>query len=108
MGALSCSIRCIIPPDKGSRAKVVGKWRARTHTALSLHTNATTPLEFPLIATTATQKVLSRRVDESRLFRLIEVTTDTRQKALLSSVQLKHTGDFLKVVPSPQLGLKLQ
>jgi hypothetical protein len=79
-----------------------------TTTALSLFTNATTPLEFPLTATTATQRVLSRRVDESRLIRLIEVTTDMRQKALISSVPLKHTGDFLNVVPSPQLGLKLQ
>jgi hypothetical protein len=79
-----------------------------TTTALSLLTNATTPLDFPLSATTATQKALCRRVNESRLFRLVEVTTDTRPKALLSSVQLKHTGDFLNVVPSPQLGLKLQ
>jgi hypothetical protein len=79
-----------------------------TTTALILLTNATTPLDFPLSATTATQKALCRRVDESHLFRLVEVTTDTRPKALLSSVQLKHTGDFLNVVPFPQLGLKLQ
>jgi hypothetical protein len=70
--------------------------------------NATTPLDYPLSATSATQKSLSRRVDEIRLFKLVEATTDTHQRALLSSVQLKHTGDYLNVIPSPQLGLKLQ
>jgi hypothetical protein len=69
--------------------------------------NATTPISLPLTAAT-TQKSLSRCVDESSLFRLMEATTGIRHKALISSVQLSHTGDFLNVVPSAQLGLQLR
>jgi hypothetical protein len=68
--------------------------------------NVTKPLDLP-IPVTVTQKQLSRGVDESRQFHLQSNLSDTRSKALLSSVKLPHTGDFLNVVPSGKLGLKL-
>ena len=51
------------------------------------------------------QRLLSRRVDESRLHVLEQVATDDRFCTILQSVRLKGTGAFLNVIPSPALGL---
>jgi hypothetical protein len=81
-----------------------------TSKALSLLTdatvNATTLLDTPLSKTT-TQKQLTRSVDEGRLFVLRDSLMVTRSKALIASLQLPQTGAFLNVVPSENLGLKL-
>jgi hypothetical protein len=70
--------------------------------------SATTPSALPYGANT-TQKELSRRVDESRLHTLTNIPDYTdRTRALLQSVRLPHTGDFLNVVPSGNLGLRLR
>ena len=68
--------------------------------------NATTPLPGPIDEKTP-QKLLSRRVDESRLFVLEQMPLDERFKIVLQSVRQKGTGAFLNVVPSPALGLKI-
>jgi hypothetical protein len=68
--------------------------------------NTTTPIPNSPSSDTP-QKFLSCRVDETRLHLLLQLTTGDRSKALLQSVMQPHTGDFLNVVPSGNLGLHL-
>ena len=51
------------------------------------------------------QRLLFRRIDESRLHTLEQMETDNRFRAILQSVRLKGTGAFLNIIPSPALGL---
>ena len=68
--------------------------------------NATTPLPGPLSSDTP-QRLLSRRVDEARLYVLERMEADNRLCLILPSIRLPGTGDFLNVVPSPALKLHI-
>ena len=54
------------------------------------------------------QGELSLRIEEKLHQDLLNMTTITREKARLQSLQLPHAGDWLFVVPSPVLGLQLR
>ena len=85
--------------------------RIDTSRAMSLLSNstshATTPLQGPISSETP-QRLLSRRVDESRLYVLENnVCLDERLRLVLPSIRLAGTGVFLNVVPSPALKLHI-
>ena len=67
--------------------------------------NATTPLPDEGLTAKTPQKLLSRRIDESRLHLLENLDTGDRFPTVLQSVRQQGTGAFLNVVPSPTLGL---
>ena len=67
--------------------------------------NATTPLPEEGLTAKTPQKLLSRRIDESRLHLLENMDTGDRFPIVLQSVRQQGTGAFLNVVPSPTLGL---
>ena len=67
--------------------------------------NATTPLPDEGLTAKTPQKLLSRRIDESRLHLLENLDTGDRFPIVLQSVRQQGTGAFLNVVPSPTLGL---
>ena len=85
--------------------------RRDTSVAASLLTNATahatTPLPSGAIDSKTPQRLLSRRVDESRLYVLDQMTSDERFRITLQSVRQKGTGAYLNVIPSPALGLSI-
>ena len=53
------------------------------------------------------QKSLSRSIDEACLSTLVEAAPDVRSKALTLSTSLPHAGDWLNVVSSPALSVRL-
>ena len=53
------------------------------------------------------QKSFSHSIDEACFSTLVEAAPDVRSKALALSTSLPHAGDWLNVVPSPALGLRL-
>ena len=53
------------------------------------------------------QKSLSGLIDKVNYSKLLSSTPDTRSKALLLSSSIPHAGDWLGVLPSPNLGLHL-
>ena len=78
--------------------------------ATSLLTNAsayaTSPLPGPLNADTP-QRLLSRRIDEARLYVLERMEADERLRLILPSIRLPGSGAFLNVIPSPSLKLHI-
>jgi hypothetical protein len=54
-----------------------------------------------------TQKKLSEAIDVTKKGRLLESMTTDREKARLLSVMTPHSGDWLQVIPSSSLGLRL-
>lgn len=54
-----------------------------------------------------TQAALSLSIDLKVQEELLASTADPRTRALLNSVSLPHSGDWLNVVPNPALGLKI-
>ena len=60
-------------------------------------------IDVPLL-----QHPLSLAIDEAQHQNLLLSATSVRSRALVLSTSLPHAGDWLNVVPSPSLGLKLQ
>ena len=54
------------------------------------------------------QRAFSISIDDASQCRLLASAPDTRSRALAQSTALPHSGDWLNVVPSPALGLRLQ
>ena len=55
-----------------------------------------------------TQKMISFKVDTKLKLSLVNSLTDLRDKARMASLGLAHSRDWLKVVPSPILGLHIR
>ena len=60
------------------------------------------------IDATLRQHALSLAIDKALHHTLLASATSVRSWALVLSTSLPHAGDWLNVVPSPSLGLKLQ
>ena len=60
------------------------------------------------VASNVSQKELSRRIDMVAYDSFKESISDVTDKARVSSLGLKHSGDWLYVVPCPALGLHMK
>ena len=75
--------------------------------ALSLSANRPDWIDLDSIEVPIRQHSLSVSIDEAVYDHLISTAPDTRSRALILSSSLPHAGDWLNVIPSAALGLRI-
>jgi hypothetical protein len=75
---------------------------------LSQSVSSDQPLSLDDLDVSLRQCALSNVIDQNQFDHLYVQSTSPRSKALLLSSSIPHSGDWLKVIPSPSLGLHMQ